>query len=377
MTNISRLVFPLSCTVMMLMVGPVIHAAESEPMADEAARSAAFQSAYFAYQEYANNQDYVRAVPEAKTAYELGLEIYGPEHKNTTALAYNYGISLLEIGAKDEARKILKETLKLYEGAYGKKSTELIPILMDLGHASAEAFRPGKQIKYYNRALKLANKEYGQDSERYGRLLIDAGKKILNEAQSPAAQKYLQNGYRILNAKLGPDDSTTGYAAFQLARYEYAQRRYEKAERYLLAALKTFEDPERPSSAMEMSTHAWLVTVYEELGESRKATEHCQAIGRMTPINGNQEYLPLFRKQPKYPMSAAQRGIEGYIDVSFTVDPEGIVREIRVTEGDETFVSASLEAVEQWRYAPKFIDGQPVATPNVKTRLTYKFADRR
>jgi len=166
-----------------------------------------------------------------------------------------------------------------------------------------------------------------------------------------------------------------GLSALQLARLEFAKNRYDDAKTHLLAALKTFEDPDRPSTSIEMSTHAWLVSVYEELGESEAATAHCQAIGRMTPQNDDQEYLPLFRKEPRYPEIALDRGKEGYVDVRFTVDHEGIVRIPKVVDGDSWFDSSSLEAVKSWRNAPRFVDGVPVSTENVATRLTYRFVD--
>ena len=363
--------------VQRILAGLVLGFVFSSVLADEADDAAAFNTAYSAYQNFVAKEDYTHAMPEAKTAYEIGRQIYGEDHKNTAVLAYNYGQMLLEVGNDDEASVVLQEAVILYKAAYGKDSAELIPVLMDLGHASVQTFRTTRQKKYYDRALKLARKHYGPESAKYGRLLLDAGIEILNEALSPKAEKYLQDAYQVLRNALGDGDATTGLAAFQLARLEVATKQYPDAEVHLLAALKTFEDPDRPSTPIEMSTHAWLVSVYEELGESEKATAHCQAIGRMTSASGNQNYMPLFRRSPTYPVNARKKGKEGYVDVEFTVDREGIVREPKVTEvnGHDSFADSSIEAVKVWRYAPRFVDGEPVTTPNVRTRLTYKFAE--
>ena len=66
-------------------------------IADEAADLEAFNAAYSAYQEYADQKDFNRATPEAKVAYELSQQIFGLEHQNTASLAYNYGLALIEI----------------------------------------------------------------------------------------------------------------------------------------------------------------------------------------------------------------------------------------------------------------------------------------
>jgi len=345
--------------------------------ADKSADIEAFKAAYSAYQQYEESQDYQHAMPEAKTAYELGRKIYGKKHENTAALAYNYGLTLIELGDADETRKVLKEAVTLHEAVYGKNSEELIPVLMDLGHAYAMARNLAKQKKSYNRALKIARNHYGADSARYGHLLLDAGIEILDEARSAQAKTYLEDAYQVLRDALGDEDSSTGYAAFQLGRFEFAAKEFADAEGHLLAALNTFEDPDHPSNPVEMSTHAWLVSVYEELGESEKATAHCQAIGRMSPIHENQDYLPLFRKAPRYPTLARKSGQEGYVDLDFTVDHEGIVRNPVVikVKGSDGFVNPSIEAVKAFRYAPRFVEGQAVATPGVTIRLTFQFSN--
>lgn len=358
-----------------LLVGLVICGLPAANLKADSGDVDAFKSAYAAYQDFEEKGDYVGATPHAAAAYEIGRPMFGDDHANTAALAFNYGQMLLETGDSDGAKEVLREAVIFHENVYGKQSAELIPVLMDLGAASARVFRSGRQKRYYNRALKLARQHYGPESERYGRLLMDAGVGLLNDAQSPAAEKYLEDSYDVLANALGDDAPMAGLSAFQLARLEFAKKRYDDAKTHLLAALRTFEDPDRPSTPIEMSTHAWLVSVYEELGESEAATAHCQAIGRMTPQARDQEYLPLFRKEPIYPAIALTRRKEGFVDVRFTVDHEGIVQNPEVVDGDDWFASSSLDAVKSWRYAPRFVDGAPVTTENVATRLTYRFVD--
>ena len=79
-------------------------------------------------------------------------------------------------------------------------------------------------------------------------------------------------------------------------------------------------------------------------------------------------------------------GIEGHVDMSFTIDKNGFVRDAEVidkksTRGDRTaslsrkkarvLEEAALDAVKRFRYAPKFVDGKVVETDNVKTRITF------
>ena len=57
----------------------------------------------------------------------------------------------------------------------------------------------------------------------------------------------------------------------------------------------------------------------------------------------------------EYPEAAATTGVEGWVDVHFTVSPEGVPQNITVTGADprDLFEQAAIAAVAQWRYAPR------------------------
>lgn len=80
------------------------------------------------------------------------------------------------------------------------------------------------------------------------------------------------------------------------------------------------------------------------------------------------EYLPIVVIQPQYPNRALQRGIEGWCQVSFTVDENGGVLDPFVVDAEPEgiFDSASLRAVTRFKFNPRTVDGQPVKTPGVQ-----------
>ncbi|MBF2755690.1 MAG: energy transducer TonB [Gammaproteobacteria bacterium AqS3] len=86
------------------------------------------------------------------------------------------------------------------------------------------------------------------------------------------------------------------------------------------------------------------------------------------------EYLPLFRVNPQYPRRAQERGITGYAVACFTVTPAGTVVDPWIKDSEpksSIFHSASMRAVVKWKYKPKVVNGEPVATPTC-TQLTYQ-----
>ncbi len=65
---------------------------------------------------------------------------------------------------------------------------------------------------------------------------------------------------------------------------------------------------------------------------------------------------------PRYPRSAQRRNVTGYVDLVFTVNADGTVGEVEVTESKPgtTFDSAAVEAVEKWRFEPVIENGRAV-----------------
>ena len=57
----------------------------------------------------------------------------------------------------------------------------------------------------------------------------------------------------------------------------------------------------------------------------------------------------------EYPAAAATTGVEGWVDVHFTVSAEGVPENLTVTgaEPRDLFDEAALAAVAQWRYSPR------------------------
>lgn len=88
------------------------------------------------------------------------------------------------------------------------------------------------------------------------------------------------------------------------------------------------------------------------------------------------DYLPIVRVAPVYPARALSRGLEGYVDLEFTVTTAGTVRDPIVTFSTSSlFERAAERAVLKFKYKPRVVDGVPVDVPGVKTRITFKIEE--
>ena len=91
------------------------------------------------------------------------------------------------------------------------------------------------------------------------------------------------------------------------------------------------------------------------------------------------DYLPLVAIAPQYPTRAAQRGIEGWCLVAFTVDGMGNVVEDTITVVDaepaSIFDRSSIRAATRFKFQPRVVDGQGVEVPGVQYLFRYQLEE--
>jgi protein TonB len=86
------------------------------------------------------------------------------------------------------------------------------------------------------------------------------------------------------------------------------------------------------------------------------------------------DVVPIVRVNPQYPLRASERGIEGWVEVVFTISKLGTVKDPAVLNSHPSsiFDRSALKAIRKWKYNPKIEDGEPVERPGVKVRLKFE-----
>ena len=80
--------------------------------------------------------------------------------------------------------------------------------------------------------------------------------------------------------------------------------------------------------------------------------------------------LLLKRVQPVYPHQAMQMRIQGAVQLQATINKQGSISSVKVLSGDAILARAAVEAVNQWKYKPYFLNGEPV---DIQTQITVNF----
>jgi protein TonB len=83
--------------------------------------------------------------------------------------------------------------------------------------------------------------------------------------------------------------------------------------------------------------------------------------------------LPLVRVEPEYPAQARQRGVEGWVQVRFTISSAGSVRDAVVVKSSHSmFERYAVQAVNKWKYQPQLRGGQPTEAPGQQVIVRFR-----
>jgi protein TonB len=145
---------------------------------------------------------------------------------------------------------------------------------------------------------------------------------------------------------------------------EVATKRDEKVER------------ERPPPTPETPRMAFTAGGIENnVAQLTPVVDARGAMSRMTMSAGSdRDTIPLVRIPPDYPPRALSRGLEGWVQVRFTITPTGTVSDAVVVNAEpkNIFDDAALKAIARWRYNPKVEGGVAVERVGVETVIRFQ-----
>jgi len=145
---------------------------------------------------------------------------------------------------------------------------------------------------------------------------------------------------------------------------EVATRRDEKVER------------ERPPPTPEMPRMSFSTGGIEN--NVATLTPVVDARGAMTRMSmsagSDRDVIPLVRIAPDYPPRALSRGLEGWVQVQFTITPTGTVKDPVVVNAEpkNIFDDAALKSIARWRYNPRVEGGVAVERVGVQTIIRFQ-----
>ena len=148
---------------------------------------------------------------------------------------------------------------------------------------------------------------------------------------------------------------------------ETQTRREEKVERE-----PPPPTPEVPSIATSSASVGGNVVTLAPVVDTSGAMQ-----GLNISAGSDRDVVPLVRINPDYPPRALSRGLEGWVQVQFTITETGSVADATVVDASPkgVFDDAAIKAILRWRYNPKVEGAVAVARKGVQTSLRFQLED--
>ena len=89
------------------------------------------------------------------------------------------------------------------------------------------------------------------------------------------------------------------------------------------------------------------------------------------------ELTPVVQIPPQYPLHAKRRHIQGFVNIEFTVDKHGKVKDPKIIKAEPPaiFNKAVHRAIRFWKFEPRMKEGTPVEV-RVRQRIDFSLAGR-
>ena len=148
---------------------------------------------------------------------------------------------------------------------------------------------------------------------------------------------------------------------------DVASRREEKVERERPQITPELPQMQMTRSGIDSSV-AMLAPRIDTMGAMQ---------GMSLTAGSDRDVIPLVRINPDYPPRALSRGIEGWVQVQFTITTTGTVKDAVVVESSPKgmFDEAALRSIARWRYNPRVEGGVAMERVGIQTIIRFELED--
>ncbi len=324
-----------------------------------------YQAAYRRYQELVGQGDWQAASEYSHQAYELAREQLGEANLTTARLAHNFALNLAMLNQTSGAKQIFKQALRSYEQVFSDDSVELIPVLLDYANTQMKVLNltlPQSREEsrdLIQRALRISEDGYGRTSAEHAHTLTQAGFVYANyrNKQGLSPLKASQKLYDKLD--MPQEQANATYAIGMLQRKLGNTGQAVKA---LEKALEIIEEGSINDLSLELSTRLELARALFERDKVEEAKDQRDKAVTVAAALGDAGPELLGGVSAKRPRKSAWVNKFEWVMVEYVVDASGnvVFPQLINSSGPKVFEEAAMQAVTQFIFLPKVVDGKPV-----------------
>jgi len=326
-----------------------------------------------------------KAIPYMDRALLLSRRTAGLFDISQEGLLKQLATSLAMTGSPLDGEKHMQYLLRVGEHTYGENDVRMVPLYCIVARWYSDVAQMDQARSNYRTALSVAERSQGHNTLA----VVEPLRGLAQTFPDEVALSNLGIPTRKERLTAAPDDPVDDVTQPYNPRYIALE-----GERALLRALRTLDaDPQRSTKTLIetlVQTGDWFLLKMQSdkaLSYYKRAAGLIEARKGATSAAdddvGDAAGLLSFPVQVYYLIPpAATRNLtlatnevtERFVQIEFTVQPDGTITDEREVDHDGTnrHVSQTLEAIHTARYRPRFVDGNPVATTAVGYRQLFK-----
>jgi TonB family protein len=117
----------------------------------------------------------------------------------------------------------------------------------------------------------------------------------------------------------------------------------------------------------------WIRMLDGRIALSDSIYERLSTPGFTTVVDPEGDMVPLYRRAPTYPPAALAQRLEGEVVLEFTITEQGKTDDIKVVRSsDAAFNDMASDALADWLYAPRLVDGVAAEMTGVQMMMRFK-----
>jgi TonB family protein len=287
-------------------------------------------------------------------------------------------VALYKEGKYEEAIKLQKQALALWEKKVGKESKLIVTGSTNLAEMYQALGRYDEAAEAYQRGLKVEEKLLGPEHPDLVSLLIKLGwmRHVLSKAGE--AESLFKRAVAV-KEKQSADQPGLAEPLLNLAAFYQKIGRPAASlpiyQRVIALQEKNF-GPEGQPLVDTLELCACALRQDKNLAEASEMERRAALIERKAkpnifPVTGGLlQGKAIHKEQPLYPPAAKSKRLSGAVLIKVEVDETGVVTDAKILCGADLLAVSSREAALKWRFAPTLLNDQPVKVIGV---LTFNF----
>lgn len=322
-----------------------------------------------------NRETLTEGAELARAAFDLY-----PQQTNNYSAQNHAQLLLNLVDARNRAssRKVALTELERGIETIKQRTGPRDPVLVDLWRQGSALYGPQSE-RYFKQAVDVAEQAWGAGDPRSIKLLLS----MAHDRRAMEGYAWAKAKFRLARERAegaGTDSALVAEIDLMLAKIEMESGNISGAIKGYETLIGRLEQrPDRDQNETLALAYLLLEYSYEETKNPVAAAEVRQKRSVLRVPVGEKaagNLVPLFRVVPAYPRAALSVGKQGFVEFLVDVNADGTVASLRVLRSDPPglFDESASRAVRKWKFKPKIVDGQPVASTGTQ-RIDYLIED--